>query len=75
VVIVGPDGAGKSTTAPPIVRKAFGIDEFVNADLIAQGLSVLTPETAAFRAGRIMLTRILELAGARKQCRGNKNHV
>ena len=62
----GPNGAGKSTTAPPIVCKAFGIEEFVNADMIAQGLSVLAPETAAFRAGRVMLTRILELAGARK---------
>ncbi len=66
VVIAGPNGAGKSTTAPPIVRKAFGIDEFVNADMIAQGLSVLAPETAAFRAGRVMLNRILELAGARR---------
>jgi predicted ABC-type ATPase len=66
VVIAGPNGAGKSTTAPPIVRKAFGIEEFVNADLIAQGLSVLAPETAAFRAGRVMLTRILELSGARR---------
>ncbi len=62
VVIAGPNGAGKSTTAPPIVRKAFGIEEFVNADMIAQGLSVLAPETAAFRAGRVMLTRILQLA-------------
>ncbi len=66
VVIAGPNGAGKSTTAPPIVRKAFGIEEFVNADIIAQGLSVLAPETAAFRAGRVMLNRILELAGARR---------
>jgi predicted ABC-type ATPase len=49
--------------AAPIVRKVFGIEEFVNADLIAQGLSVLAPETAAFRAGRVTLTRILELAG------------
>lgn len=66
VVIAGPNGAGKSTTAPPIVRKAFGIEEFVNADIIAQGLSVLAPETAAFRAGRVMLNRILELAGSRR---------
>lgn len=66
VVIAGPNGAGKSTTAPPVVRKAFGIEEFVNADIIAQGLSVLAPQTAAFRAGRVMLTRILELAGAHR---------
>jgi predicted ABC-type ATPase len=62
VVIAGPNGAGKSTVAPFLVREALGIDEFVNADQIAQGLSGFDPESAAFRAGRIMLQQIHELA-------------
>jgi predicted ABC-type ATPase len=39
IVIAGPNGAGKSTIAPDIVRKAFGVESFVNADTIARGLS------------------------------------
>lgn len=62
VVIAGPNGAGKSTTAPAIVRKAFDIHEFVNADDIAQGLSAFDPHRAAFRAGRVMLGQIRQLA-------------
>lgn len=36
--------------------------EFVNADLIAQGLSPFAAERAAFAAGRIMLERVEELS-------------
>ena len=39
--------------------------EFVNADVIAQGLSAFQPETAAFHAGRIMLERLHYLAKER----------
>jgi predicted ABC-type ATPase len=35
---------------------------FVNADLIAQGLSPFAPEAVAFRAGRLMLSEIALLA-------------
>jgi len=38
---------------------------FVNADVIAQGLSGFDPEAAAFRAGRIMLEQLQELAAQR----------
>jgi predicted ABC-type ATPase len=41
------------------------VNEFVNADVIAQGLSAFHPEGAAIEAGRVMLTRLKELAGAR----------
>jgi hypothetical protein len=54
VLIAGPHGAGKSTVAPEIVRTAFGIEEFVNADAIATGLSGFAPERVAIRAGRLM---------------------
>ena len=49
VVLAGPNGAGKSTSAPSILKDALGVDEFVNADVIAQGLSGFEPERAATR--------------------------
>jgi predicted ABC-type ATPase len=62
VVIAGPNGAGKSTTAPAIVQDGFRINEFVNADTIARGLSEFAPEQVAFAAGRIFLDRIHALS-------------
>jgi predicted ABC-type ATPase len=64
VVIAGPNGAGKSTAAPFLLRDTLSIQEFVNADQIAAGLSAFNPEGAAFEAGRIMLRRIRDLAEA-----------
>lgn len=66
VVVAGPNGAGKSTTAPSLLRDALAVSEFVNADEIAAGLSALRPESAALAAGRIMLTRLRALSGARQ---------
>ena len=65
VVLAGPNGAGKSTAAPLILKEALGIAEFVNADVIARGLSGFEPERAALAAGRIMLARQRELARQR----------
>jgi len=65
VILAGPNGAGKPTVAPFLLRDALGIDEFVNADTIAAGLCAYAPETVAFEAGRIMLTRMRELAESR----------
>ena len=64
VVITGANGAGKSTAAPLLIGKRLGIAEFVNADVIAAGLSGFAPENAAFEAGRIMLRRLDALAAA-----------
>jgi predicted ABC-type ATPase len=64
VVIAGPNGAGKSTAAPLLIGKRLGITEFVNADVIAAGLSGFAPENAGFEAGRIMLRRLDALAAA-----------
>jgi predicted ABC-type ATPase len=66
VVIAGPNGAGKTSAAPDLLQDAVGIDAFVNADVIAQGLAAFSPESAAFMAGRIMLRRIAELARSRE---------
>lgn len=62
IVIAGPNGAGKSTAAPSLLKDTVHINDFVNADVIAQGLSAYQPEKAAIAAGRIMLGRIDKLA-------------
>lgn len=64
VVIGGPNGAGKSTVAPSLLRDRFGLTDFLNSDDIARGLS-LSPEAAAFEAGRILLRRLTDLAERR----------
>lgn len=64
VVIAGPNGAGKSTAAPLLIGGRLGVAEFVNADVIAAGLSAFSPESVAVQAGRLMLKRLDELAGA-----------
>lgn len=61
IAIAGPNGAGKSTIGPTLVSEALGVSEFVDADLIARGLSAFNPGEAAFAAGRIMISRIREL--------------
>jgi len=66
IVIAGCNGAGKSTIAPHLLRDAFGLKEFVNADTIAQGLSAFSPESVSLEAGKLMLKRLRELANGRK---------
>ena len=61
-IIAGPNGAGKTTLSYTILPEIFDCDEFINADEIAKGISPLKPEKANFRAGRLMLQRIKELA-------------
>lgn len=62
VIIAGPNGAGKSTLAPFLLRDTFGLLEFVNADTISAGLSAFNAEAVALDAGRVMLSRLRELA-------------
>jgi predicted ABC-type ATPase len=59
-IIAGPNGAGKSTSAFQIFSDLKDF-EFVNADLIARGLSPLNPQSVPISAGKIMLARIQEL--------------
>jgi len=66
ILLAGPNGAGKSTVAPSLLRGALGVQEFVNADIIASGISAFSPESAAFQAGRVMLRQLSELAKRRK---------
>ncbi len=64
IIIAGPNGAGKTTSAPALLQNALQVDDFINADVIAQGLCGFQPEKEAIRAGRIMLDRIDSLAEA-----------
>lgn len=58
VIIAGPNGAGKTTFAREFLPNEADCPSFVNADLIAAGLSPFAPELAAFKAGRLMLEEI-----------------
>jgi predicted ABC-type ATPase len=60
LIIAGPNGAGKTTFAQEFLPAEASCPHFVNADLIAAGISPFSPETAAIRAGRIMLEQIHE---------------
>lgn len=62
IIIAGSNGAGKTTSAPVLLKDSLHINNFVNADTIAQGLCAFQPEKAAIQAGRIMLDRIHNLA-------------
>ena len=64
-VIAGPNGAGKTTFASEFLPDFVQCREFLNADLIAAGLSPFAPETQNVRAGRLLLERISELASER----------
>jgi len=57
-VIAGPNGSGKTTFAREFLPNQVDCKNFINADLIAAGLSPFSPETAAIRAGRLMLEEI-----------------
>ncbi len=58
IVIAGPNGAGKTTFAREFLPREASCPDFINADLIAAGLSPFQPESAALRAGRLMLEEI-----------------
>jgi len=60
-IIAGPNGAGKTTFARKFLPEYVECLEFVNADLIAGGLSPFAPEKAAIHAGRLMLEQIHSL--------------
>jgi predicted ABC-type ATPase len=59
------NGAGQSTVASDLLQDVLAVDEFVNADVIARGLSGFEPDRAAIAAGRSMLARLKELAARR----------
>lgn len=65
-MIAGPNGAGKTTFARSFLPAEAACIRFINADMIAAGLSPFAPETMSVKAGRLMLTEIDECVSARK---------
>lgn len=66
IVIAGPNGAGKTTFARDFLTREAGVTNFINADLIATGLSPLKPDQAAVAAGRMFVREIGRLTRARE---------
>lgn len=60
IIIAGPNGAGKTTFASVFLPYEADCREFLNADMIARGLSPFAPERAAVQAGRLMLGGIAQ---------------
>ncbi len=58
IIVAGPNGAGKTTFAREFLPREAGCPVFLNADLIAAGLSPFDPDRAAIQAGRLMLQAI-----------------
>ena len=62
-IIAGSNGAGKTTFARKYLPKFAGRHiDFINADLIASGLSPLNSDKMVIQASRIVLQRIKELS-------------
>jgi len=57
-IIAGPNGAGKTTFALQYLKDITGCDNFINADMIAEGLKPLNPPEALYEAGVICLQHI-----------------
>ena len=65
-IIAGPNGAGKTSFAENFLPDFVDCREFLNADLIAAGLSPFAPETQAIRASQLLLERIHRLVDERR---------
>lgn len=61
-IVAGPNGSGKTTFARTFLPDYAKCEHFVNADLIAQGLSPFSPRASAMKAGRLVLEQVHSLA-------------
>jgi predicted ABC-type ATPase len=57
-IIAGPNGSGKTTFALRYLPQIAGCRNFVNADLIAYGLSPFDSLSAQYEAGRLFLREV-----------------
>jgi predicted ABC-type ATPase len=62
-IIAGPNGAGKTSFAVKFLPAYAKCSNFINADLIAVGLSPFSPRTVALKAGKLVLEQIHQFAG------------
>ncbi len=58
LIIAGPNGADKTTFATEFLPNEANCRIFINADLIAAGVSPFQPSRVEIRAGRLMLSEI-----------------
>ena len=65
-IIAGPNGAGKTTFAMEYLPQMAGCSRFINADLIAAGLSPLAPERELLAASRLFLGELDAAIGKRE---------
>ncbi|MHB1590460.1 MAG: hypothetical protein ACYCTW_02855 [Sulfuricella sp.] len=66
-IIAGPNGAGKTTFALTYLPETAHCRNFVNADLIAAGLSPLSPEREQLAASRLFLGEIWQYIKRREE--------
>ncbi len=57
-ILAGPNGAGKTTFAEYYLPQIVGCVHFINADMIAKGLSPFRPEMASVEAGKLLFQKI-----------------
>ncbi len=66
IIIAGPNGAGKTTFAREFLPAEGQCPTFINADLIAAGLSPFSPYLAAVEASGLMLERVRQMVSDRR---------
>jgi predicted ABC-type ATPase len=67
IIIAGPNGAGKTTFAKKYLPNVAGLVHFINAELIASGISPFQPELAAVAASRLVLRELDRLTEERTE--------
>lgn len=61
-IIAGPNGSGKTTFARTFLPEYAKCDRFINADLIAAGLSPFSPGHVSIKSGKLVLEQIKEFS-------------
>ena len=65
-IVAGPNGSGKTTFAREFLPKYAQCSNFINADLIAMGLSPFKPAQVQLTAGKILLKQVDDMLHNRK---------
>lgn len=73
-ILVGANGAGKTTAAYALLPELLDTRLFVNTDEIARGLSPFAPASAAVSTGKLMLKRLDELLAAKENFVSETRH-
>lgn len=66
LILAGPNGSGKTTFAREFLPAEGNCPMFINADLIAEGLSPFRPESMAIEASRLMLDHVRQMVAKRE---------